>query len=421
MLARPNHCTKDTSTVHTVQCYKHSSRTMRASRYIARAGHARTLYKGYKHNTHCAMVQAQYEYNHSTSTSTVRVQAQYEYKHSTSTSTSKISTSPVLATLNTVQVAHAQYIHASNTHVHYARRPGHHAIYCTTHAYTYSRRVVQRSGCTCRPPYTHNTYKMHCLHCLHCPSRTLYRTCRRENVAHKPQYKFWPYTPPGREYAAMPRPNTGTVHMCTALARTNKHARPFILYMATATHAQFIPPGRQHPAHAQAPSERRTRRTTHYHGPESDHNHPQTTPDGPNTSTTLARRRLCIGARTNRYTILKGDDPNSPKPTGRTLGLHRRRTPQQFQPVSAGIFEDSQFKGADVTPIELPNHVPTSHLTRRVGKYRDRTPRARKQPSGMVDGNRHEGLAPTTHMPPTRGRVQQTSTYLGRSVPQFYV
>ena len=29
-------------------------------------------------------------------------------------------------------------------------------------------------------------------------------------------------------------------------------------------------------------------------------------------------------------------------------------------PVPAGIFEGSQFNGADVTPIELPNHVPTS-------------------------------------------------------------
>ena len=32
-----------------------------------------------------------------------------------------------------------------------------------------------------------------------------------------------------------------------------------------------------------------------------------------------------------------------------------------IDPVSAGIFEGSQFKGADVTPIELPNHVSTSH------------------------------------------------------------
>ena len=29
--------------------------------------------------------------------------------------------------------------------------------------------------------------------------------------------------------------------------------------------------------------------------------------------------------------------------------------------VSAGIFEGSQLKGADATPIELPSHVPTSN------------------------------------------------------------
>ena len=29
--------------------------------------------------------------------------------------------------------------------------------------------------------------------------------------------------------------------------------------------------------------------------------------------------------------------------------------------VSEGTFEDSQFKGTDATPIELPNHVSTSH------------------------------------------------------------
>ena len=91
----------------------------RVSRYITRAG----IYKGYKHGT----------------------------------STNEIHTSPVLATLNTVQVVHAQYIRANNTPVYYGRRPSHHAIYFTTHAYTYSRRVVQRSNCTRRPPYT-NTH-----------------------------------------------------------------------------------------------------------------------------------------------------------------------------------------------------------------------------------------------------------------------
>ena len=39
--------------------YKHEQ-----DRYIARAGHAKTLYKGYKHSTHRAMVPVQYEYKH---------------------------------------------------------------------------------------------------------------------------------------------------------------------------------------------------------------------------------------------------------------------------------------------------------------------------------------------------------------------
>ena len=122
-----------------------------------------------------------------------------------------------------------------------------------------------------------------------------------------------------------------------------------------------VPPLRRTRREGDTSTERPTRRTTHDHGPESDHSHPQSALDGPNTSTTLARRRLCIGARTNSYTILEGNDPNRPPPKGRILGLHRRRTPQRFQPMSAGIFEGSQLKGADVTPIELPNHVPTSH------------------------------------------------------------
>jgi hypothetical protein len=40
------------------------------------------------------------------------------------------------------------------------------------------------------------------IHGSHYPSRTLSCTYTRENIAHKPQYKFWPYTPPDREYAA---------------------------------------------------------------------------------------------------------------------------------------------------------------------------------------------------------------------------
>ena len=37
------------------------------------------------------------------------------------------------------------------------------------------------------------------------------------------------------------------------------------------------------------------------------------------------------------------------------------RLSEFIDPVSAGIFEGSQFKGADVIPTELPNHVLTSH------------------------------------------------------------
>ena len=89
------------------------------------------------------------------------------------------------------------------------------------------------------------------------------------------------------------------------------------------------PPLRGARGEADTSTERRTRRTTHDHGPQSDHRRPPSTPDGPDTSTTLARRRLCIGARTNRHTILEGDDLNSSPSTRRIPGLHRRRTPQR--------------------------------------------------------------------------------------------
>ena len=64
VLAMLNHCTKGTRTVRTVQWCTHSTSTNTGKRYIARADHARTLYKSYKHSTHCAMVQPQYEYKH---------------------------------------------------------------------------------------------------------------------------------------------------------------------------------------------------------------------------------------------------------------------------------------------------------------------------------------------------------------------
>ena len=74
---------------------------IRANRYTARAGHAKPLYKGYTHSTHCAIVHAQYAAHgrplymrHKHSTHCAMVQPQYELKHG------PIGTRPVLATLN---------------------------------------------------------------------------------------------------------------------------------------------------------------------------------------------------------------------------------------------------------------------------------------------------------------------------------
>ena len=55
VLAMLNHCTRGTRTV---------TSTKTGKMYITRAGHARPLYKRYKHSTHCK------RYNHSTSKNT---------------------------------------------------------------------------------------------------------------------------------------------------------------------------------------------------------------------------------------------------------------------------------------------------------------------------------------------------------------
>ena len=95
----------------TVRSYKYNHGQ---DRYIARDGHAKTLYKGYKHSTHCALVHAQYEYEH----------GQDRY----------------IARAGHAKTLYKGYKHS--THCAMVRVPGRHAIYCTTHAYTYSRRVV---------------------------------------------------------------------------------------------------------------------------------------------------------------------------------------------------------------------------------------------------------------------------------------
>ena len=81
-----------------------------------------------------------------------------------------------------------------------------------------------------------------------------------------------------------------------------------------------VPPLRRTRCKCDTSTERQTRRTTHDHGLKSDHIHAPSTPDRPNTSTALAWRRLCIGARTNRSKILEGDDPNSPSTRDELLG-----------------------------------------------------------------------------------------------------
>ena len=102
VLAMLNHCTRGTRTVHlcngttTIRVqtwvknryiaraghaeslykgYTHSASTKTGKMYITRAGHARPLYKRYKHSTHCAMVQPQYEYKHGQKIGTLPVLA----------------------------------------------------------------------------------------------------------------------------------------------------------------------------------------------------------------------------------------------------------------------------------------------------------------------------------------------------------
>ena len=54
---------------------------------------------------------------------------------------------------------------------------------------------------------------------------------------------------------------------------------------------------------------------------------------------------------------------NSSPSTRRILGYIEGVCLSEFiDPISAGIFEVSPFKGADVKPIEPPNHVPASHV-----------------------------------------------------------
>ena len=123
--------------VHAVElyAYKYSMRAQtrgpKHNRCISQAVHAKTLCKWYKHSTY--------------------VQAQ-----------------SLMYTSHAAQAAHA--------------------IYCTAHAYAYSRRMIQRSGYTCQPrTYTHphTRYTARAVQAEHRAART-----HAETVAHKLQYEF---------------------------------------------------------------------------------------------------------------------------------------------------------------------------------------------------------------------------------------
>ena len=108
--------------------------------YIRRAGHARPLYKRYKHSPHCAMVQPQYTVQEAQDCA--MVQPQYELKHG------PIGTRPVLAMLN-----------------HCTRRGTRtvHTVQYYTHSYEYKtgKMYISRAG-HARPLYKRYKPSPHC-------------------------------------------------------------------------------------------------------------------------------------------------------------------------------------------------------------------------------------------------------------------
>ena len=159
--------------------------------------------------------------------------------------------SPRPSTPNTVQVVHARgqdrYIArlsmpkhcASGTSTVRTLKHRHSCMLCMpprppmpytvhrTHTHTHDEWFNARAAHSDRRTHTHahTRYTARTVQAEHRTART-----HAKNVAHKLQGKFWPYTPPGREYAAHAQAPYGydTVHMRTALVRTSEHARSFI-------------------------------------------------------------------------------------------------------------------------------------------------------------------------------------------------
>ena len=159
-LSMPKHCARGTSTARMCK-HKHGK-----DRYIARAGHTKTLYKWYKQSTHCAMVQSQY----------VRA----------STSTGKIGTLPALS-----MPKHC----ASGTSTVRTCKHKHSCTLQHTHTRTHDEWYNARAAYADRRThtYTHTIYTARTVEAEHSTAYTY-----AENKVHKAQYKFWPYTPPAR-------------------------------------------------------------------------------------------------------------------------------------------------------------------------------------------------------------------------------
>ena len=202
VLAMPKHCTSGTSTIHTCK-YKYSCITRTRVKQV------------FCSSCQCHTVQA--------------VQAQY-VRASTralmyNTQAGKVGTLPGLSMPKTPckRYKHSTYVQAQ-TLKNTARRlgrPGH---------ILYNARipVLTTSG---------TTLGLHMPTAIHTHIRILLALSKpntvphvhTQNVAHNFQDKFWPYTPPGREYAAHTQAPYGhcAVRMRTALARTNENARSF--------------------------------------------------------------------------------------------------------------------------------------------------------------------------------------------------
>ena len=123
-----------------------------------------------------------------------------------------------------------------------------------------------------------------------------------------------------------------------------------------------VPPLRRTRGKGDTSTERRTRRTTHGHGPESDHSHPHQHRMGRTQAPLWHEDDFVSGHVQTAIQHWKGTIPTAQPQRDEFLGyIGGVRLSEFIHPMPAGIFESSQFKGADVTSIKLPSDAPTLH------------------------------------------------------------